>query len=67
MPKILCLLSLVLSIAVALLFGVDSVMSFAGMKENAPLGGASALMDIGFAIFGITLAVMSWLTFREQR
>ena len=67
MAKALCLLSLVLSSLIALLFGIDFIMSMAGLAESAPLGAASTMMDLGFTIFGGALAVMSFLTFREQR
>lgn len=67
MAKILCLASLAIGVIVALLFGVDLVMSVAGMASTAPLRGANTMMDIGFLIFGAALAAMSWFTFREQR
>ena len=67
MAKVLCLASLAIGTIVALLFGVDLAMSLAGMTANAPLRGASTMMDVGFLIFGAALATMSWFTFREQR
>lgn len=67
MARVLCLMSLVIGVLVALLFGADFVMAMAGMETSAPLRGAHWLMDLGFLIFGTALAVMSWFTFREQR
>ncbi len=67
MPKALCLISLVASILVLVLFGADAAMGLFGMKDMAPLGAASLVMDIAFAIFAGIMVFMSWTTFREQR
>ncbi|MEX0825087.1 MAG: hypothetical protein WD119_02925 [Pirellulaceae bacterium] len=66
MPKALCLFSLAIAILIMVLFLIDAVMKMAGMPDSAPLRGASLLMDLTFIIVGITVAVMSWLTFKEQ-
>lgn len=66
MPKALCLSSLGIAVLIVVLFLIDLVMRMAGMPESAPLRGASLLMDLAFVIVGITVAVMSWLTFKEQ-
>ncbi|QDV64563.1 MULTISPECIES: hypothetical protein [Crateriforma] len=67
MPKALCLISLVASILVVVLFGADAIMGLAGMEDVAPLGYASLLMDLTFAIFGLILVFLSFTTYREQR
>ncbi len=66
MPKALCLSSLAIAILVVVLFLIDVVLRMAGMPAAAPLRGASLMMDLAFIIVGIAVAVMSWLTFREQ-
>lgn len=67
MPKALCLLSLVASILVMVLFGSELVLGFAGMSDTAILGATSTLMNVGFLIFGGVLAFLSFTTYREQR
>jgi hypothetical protein len=67
MPKALCLISLVASVLVLVLFGADAAMGMFGMKDLAPLGGASLMMDIAFTIFSAVMIFMSWTTYREQR
>ena len=67
MPKALCLISLVASILIAVLFTADAIMGLAGMQEVAPLGYASLLMDITFAVFGLIMIFLSFTTYREQR
>lgn len=67
MPKALCLISLVASILVVVLFLADAVLGMAGMSEIAPLGSASLLMDISFVIFGSAMIYLSYSTYREQR
>lgn len=67
MPKALCLISLVASILVAVLFLADAAMGMLGMADMAPLGGANLTMDIVFVLLGATMIYMSWLTYREQR
>jgi hypothetical protein len=67
MPKALCLISLVASILVVVLFLADAVLGMAGMSEIAPLGSASLMMDIAFVIFGAAMIYLSYSTYREQR
>lgn len=66
MPKALCLISLVASILVLVLFLADAIMGMAGMA-SAPLGSASLLMDLCFAAFAGIMAYLSFRTYREQR
>jgi ABC-type nickel/cobalt efflux system permease component RcnA len=67
MPKALCLISLVASILVVVLFLSDAVLGLLGMQEMAPLRAASMLMNISFVVIGAAMMYMSWKTYREQR
>ncbi len=67
MPKALCLISLVASILIVVLFLADAVLGMAGMNEIAPLGSASLMMDFAFVIFGAAMIYLSYSTYREQR
>lgn len=67
MPKALCLISLVASILVVVLFFADLVMGLIGMQDLAPLRSASTLMDAVFILAGAVLIFMSWKTYRQQR
>ncbi len=59
MPKVLCILGMVVAGLLALLFGLDLVTKF-------PFGGGSAMVSIGFIIASLVLIYLSWSTFREQ-
>ena len=67
MPKALCLISLVASILIAVLFLADAAMGMLGMAEVAPLRAANLTMDIAFVLMGIAMIYLSWSTYREQR
>lgn len=67
MPKALCLISLVASILVVVLFLADMALGLLGMQDLAPLRSAKTLMDVVFIIAGSALIFMSWTTYREQR
>jgi len=67
MPKALCLISLVASILVVVLFLADMALGLLGMQDLAPLRSAKPLMDIVFIVAGAALIFMSWTTYREQR
>lgn len=67
MPKALCLISLVASILIVVLFLADAAMGMFGMQEAAPLKAASMMMDLTFVFVGAIMIYMSWLTYREQR
>ncbi|NND97583.1 MAG: hypothetical protein HKN47_09680 [Pirellulaceae bacterium] len=67
MPKALCLISLVASILIVVLFLADAVMGMMGMTDVAPLKSASTMMDFTFVILGAIMIFMSWKTYREQR
>ncbi|MGB0761317.1 MAG: hypothetical protein ACPGPS_17365 [Rubripirellula sp.] len=67
MPKALCLISLVASILVVVLFLADMALGMLGMKDLAPLQAANTVMDVVFIVAGAALIFMSWTTYREQR
>ena len=66
MPKALCLTSLAIAVLVLLLFASDMILQLAGMTTIAPLSGASMIMDAAFSFAAIIMAVLSWITYREQ-
>lgn len=67
MPKALCLIGLVISILVFLLFTLDLVLGLSGMAGSAPFQAASPAMDVLFILGSGGLSYLSWVTFREQR
>jgi uncharacterized membrane protein len=67
MPKALCLISLVASILVAVLFLADAAMGMMGMEKSAPMGAANLTMNIVFIIVAAIMIFMSWTTYRAQR
>ena len=67
MPKALCLISLVASILIVVLFLADAALGMAGMLDIAPLGYAKPLMNIVFLVLGGAMIYLSWSTYREQR
>ena len=52
MPKALCLISLVASILIVVLFLADAAMGMLGMEQIAPLRAANLTMDIAFVDHG---------------
>ena len=67
MPKALCLISLVASILIVVLFLADAAMGMMGMQDIAPLRAANTLMDVAFTLIGSIMIYLSWATYREQR
>ncbi len=67
MPKALCLIGLVISILVFLLFTLDLVLGLSRMEASAPFSSASSVMDVLFILASGGLIYLSWATFREQR
>ncbi len=59
MAKALCILGMVVSVLLVIIFGLDLAMGF-------PFGGASMVMSIGFIVCSGILGYLSWATFREQ-
>jgi hypothetical protein len=66
MPKALCLIGLVFSILVALIFLADIVLGSMN-SESAPLRMTSMVMDILFILAAAGIAYASWTTYREQK
>lgn len=67
MQKVLCIIALTISSIVFLLFLADLVFGMAGIKALTPFRYANSLIDIVFAIVAGVIAVLSWLTYRQQR
>ena len=67
MPKALCLISLVASILIVVLFLADALMGMLGMADMAPLRSANLMMDIAFILVAAAMIFLSWSTYREQR
>jgi hypothetical protein len=59
MPKVLCILGMVVAGLLLVMFGLDLAIKF-------PFGGASALVSVGFIVASLILIYLSWSTFREQ-
>ncbi|MFO0941863.1 MAG: hypothetical protein U0930_14010 [Pirellulales bacterium] len=66
MPKALCLIGLVFSVLVALIFLADIALGMSG-SESAPLRMTSLVMDILFIVASLGLAYAAWTTYREQK
>ena len=67
MPKALCLVGMVISVLVFLVFLSDIIFGVAGQPDLAPFRLQSVVMDILFLIASAGLALMAWVTFREQK
>ena len=67
MPKALCILGMVISLLLLLIFGLDLVTAMMLPSGSGfPFGGVSWLMDVGFIVCSAVLGYLSWMTFREQ-
>ncbi len=67
MQKVLCIIGMICGILVLLLFLSDLILHFAGMATLSPMKGFSPyFLDVIFTLGGGALAVVSFLTFREQ-
>lgn len=66
MPKLLCIISLVISILVFLLFTADLVLGFAGSEGIAPFKFSNSTVDIIFVVCSAILGTLSWFTLQEQ-
>ena len=66
MQKGLCYIALTLSVVVFIFFLLDLGLGFFGMAQTAPFKFASWFTDVVFLISSATLAVLSFLTLREQ-
>jgi hypothetical protein len=67
MPKVLCLIGLVISILVFLLFTLDLVLGISGLSAMAPFQSVSMITDIMAMLASGALIYASWTTFREQK
>ena len=65
MPKILCLLGLVVAGLIGLLFLVDLIMSFTG--SGGIFSYPSLLMDIAFIVASGMLGYLAWSAFKELK
>ncbi|MFM7974608.1 MAG: hypothetical protein ACKO8U_05990 [Pirellula sp.] len=65
MPKILCLLGLVVAGLIGLLFLADLIMSFAG--SGGIFSYPSLLMDIAFIAAAGMLGYLGWTAFKELK
>jgi hypothetical protein len=66
MPKVLCIIALVVSLLFFVLFLADLLMGLSGNVALAPFKYANMIVDIVFVIGSGVLGVLSWLTLREQ-
>jgi hypothetical protein len=66
MPKALCLIGLVFSALVFLIFLLDLVLGMSG-SSLAPLMLASWVMDVLFMIASAALGYAAWTAYRELR
>jgi hypothetical protein len=60
MSKALCIIAIVVSALLVLVFGLDMIIGI-------PFGKSSVIMDIGFVVFSLILGFLSLTTLREQR
>ena len=67
MPKALCLISLVASILIAVLYIADAALGMFGMEDLAPMGAANLTMNIVFIVLAAVMIFLSWTTYRQQR
>lgn len=61
MPKALCIAGMVVAVLVAILFILDLAVPSMMFRR------ASVLMDVVMIVCSIILAVISWLTLKEQK
>lgn len=66
MPKVLCIIALVVSLLSFLLFAADILMGMAGNVALAPFKYSNPIVDIVFTVGSGILGILSWLTLREQ-
>lgn len=66
MPKVLCIIALVISLLTFVLFLADLLMGMSGNLALAPFKYSNMIVDIVFVASSGILAVLSWFTLREQ-
>ncbi|MGO8691236.1 MAG: hypothetical protein ACLQLG_16560 [Thermoguttaceae bacterium] len=59
MPKVLCIIGMVVAGLLLLVFGIDAAAEF-------PFGRASMLMDISMIVCSLILGYLGWATWRQQ-
>jgi len=62
----LCFIALAVAGVLLVLFLADLVLGFSGQKDLAPFKHFSMLADVVFAVCSGAIAVMSFLTLKEQ-
>jgi len=58
-PKVLCIIGMVVAALLLLVFGVDAAVGF-------PFNQANLLMDISLIVCSLVLGYISWTTMRQQ-
>lgn len=66
MPKVLCIIALVISLLTFVLFLADLLMGMSGNVALAPFKYSNMIVDIVFVVSSGVLGVLSWFTLREQ-
>jgi hypothetical protein len=66
MPKLLCIIALVVSLLLFVLFLLDLAMGMSGNLAMAPFKYSDPIVDIVFVVGSGVLAALSFLTLREQ-
>lgn len=66
MPKLLCIIALVVSLLVFVLFLLDLIMGVSGNLGMAPFKYADPIVDIVFVVGSGVLGALSFTTLREQ-
>lgn len=59
MPKVFCIVGMVIAGLLGLLFLLDAALAF-------PFGRANLVMDVGFIVCSAILGYLAWSTWREQ-
>ncbi len=67
MPKVLCLIGLVVASLVFLIFLLDLLFGLIGVDALAPFKLVSVIMDILFILCAAGLAYASWSSYKEQK
>ncbi|HMP78515.1 MAG TPA: hypothetical protein PKD54_03605 [Pirellulaceae bacterium] len=67
MQKVLCIIAMTISSIVFLLFAADLVFGMLGVNSLTPFRYANFWIDVVFAICAGAIAVLSWMTYKQQR
>jgi hypothetical protein len=65
MPKIWCIVGMVIAVLILVLFGLDLVLTFVS-PSLAPFSGAAWYLDLAFVLCAAGLFWLSWQTYKEQ-